>query len=215
MGSGSSVPSPKQPKKRKVGKHNERSIWNPERPEKGDQDKGETWKAVGVALSMWGRYEAALGQLFTAFVVGDGFPLVAGRIFGAIRTAEGRRDMLNHAADAYFAVRCEDTKDKEMFGAITKTLEKAMPVRNSIAHGVVAAYIPEGLHEPDGLCLQPQDYDSSKRDVWGAPKFAYTAVALTRFALEFGELTQPPQQLAAIIRMRARASRNKRHSPRT
>ncbi len=117
--------------------------------------------------------------------------------------------MLSHAGTAYFAIHSEDQEDERLFKKIVMSAQSSVSVRNNIAHGVVSVYFASSDSGPNGFCLQPQDYDSSKRTVWGSPSFAYTSAILLDFASEFAKLTADPHALARVIRARARASRDK------
>lgn len=67
----------------------------------GDADMNELYAAVGRALSQWERYEGHLALLFSAFVTGMETD-IARRAYCAVRTFEGRTDMLRAAAEAFF-----------------------------------------------------------------------------------------------------------------
>jgi hypothetical protein len=65
-------------------------------PEVGDKSIEETYAAVGRALSNWERYEWVLSHLFSV-IVSDTESEAARRAYGAVRTFEGRIDMLEAA----------------------------------------------------------------------------------------------------------------------
>ena len=146
-------------------KPREPSIWDrPPFPQKGDADEKEIWTAVGAAVSAWGEYEAKLGRLFTVFIAGDSPSPQAKRAFGRIRTFEGRRDLLRGSSEAFFHYRHGTPQEQDLLKGIIKDALCAAERRNDLAHGIAMAFTPEGKSEPDGSCLMPSYYDSSKRD---------------------------------------------------
>ena len=85
------------PEKAPIPKPFDRRPW----PTIGDRELDITYAAVGRALSSWERFEGILSLLFSAFVVNmerEG----ARRAYSAVRTFEGRAEMLKAASEAYF-----------------------------------------------------------------------------------------------------------------
>lgn len=184
------------------------SIWDrPPFPQQGDADKKEIWTAVGAAISAWGEYEAALGRLFTIFIAGDFPSPQAKRAFGGIRTFEGRRELLRGASEAFFHYQKGTLEEQVRFKAIFTVSWDAAARRNDLAHGITMAFTPEGKSEPNGFCLMPSYYDSSKRDPNDVAEFAYRSASINTFASGFEGLITAPLELGNSIISRIRESR--------
>jgi hypothetical protein len=192
----------------KGGKQKAPSIWDrPPFPQQGDADKKDIWTAVGAAISAWGEYEGALGRLFTIFIAGDFPSPQAKRAFGEIRTFEGRRDLLRGSSEAFFHYRKGTSAEQVRFKEILKDASHAVERRNDLAHGIAMAFTPEGKSEPDGFCLMPSYYDSSKRDPNDIAEFAYRSASINTFASGFENLITAPLELGNSIIARIRESR--------
>jgi hypothetical protein len=184
------------------------SIWDrPPFPQQGDADKKEIWTAVGAAISAWGEYESALGRLFTIFIAGEFPSPQAKRAFGEIRSFEGRRDLLRGASEAFFHYRRGTSREQVWFKAILKEASHAVERRNDLAHGIALAFTPEGKSEPNGFCLLPSYYDSSKRDPNDVAEFAYRSASINVFASGFKNLVNDPMELGSSIISRIRERR--------
>ena len=201
------APKTKREEKQKPPNPWERLPW----PEHGDLDRKETFAGVGIALTQWAHYEAALCRLFSAFIAQDRDSHAARRAFGAVRTFEGRMDMLEAAASTYFAYFNDEDLQKN-WTEIRKLGKHYSQRRNEIAHGAVLPFYPKIVGSgpnPDGVCLLPAEIDTKKQDVWGRATFAYNAESLNHYAYEFSNLTQAPQRLAVSIVMAAQAAKEK------
>ncbi len=126
-------------------------VWTPTLPASGDQKEDGIWLGVGMALSAWGRYEAALGRLFAHLVTLDRASLALERAFGAVNTFEARRQMLKQAGLTYFAYHTQHSDLKRTFDLIIRDRMKASPVRNNIAHGLVLKYFSMELMMHSGF----------------------------------------------------------------
>ncbi len=114
------------------------SIWDrPPFPQRGDADKKEIWTAVGAAISAWGEYEGALGRLFTIFIAGEFPSPQAKKAFGAIRSFEGRRDLLRGASEAFFHYRKGTSEEQSCLKEIMRDAAHAVERRNDLAHGIL------------------------------------------------------------------------------
>lgn len=181
------------------------------RPARGDDDPQVTFAAVGNALTQWAHYETALSRLFSAFIALDRDTEAGRRAFGAVRTFEGRLDMLRATADIYFATFPDATLQTDWVEA-QKLGKKYGERRNEIAHGAVLPLLsekptPDGAS--DGVCLAPAQIDPKKRDVRGVPLFYYNAASLNHYADEFSKLKDEPYRIARTIVERAQTSREK------
>jgi hypothetical protein len=184
------------------------SIWDrPPFPQQGDADKKEIWTAVGAAISAWGEYEAALGRLFTIFIAGEFPSPQARRAFGRIRSFEGRRELLRGASEAFFHYQKGTSQEQDLLKIIIKDAWNAAERRNDLAHGIVMPFTPEGKSEPDGFCLMPSHYDSSKRDPNDVADFAYRSARINTFTSGFEGLITAPIELGNSIVARIRQSR--------
>jgi hypothetical protein len=183
------------------------SIWDrPPFPQQGDADKKEIWTAVGAALSTWGEYEGALGRLFTIFMAGEFPSPQAKRVFGGIRSFEGRRDLLRGSSEAFFHYREGTSVEQVCFKTILRDASLAVERRNDFAHGIAMAFTPEGKSEQDGFCLMPSYYDSSKRDPNDIAGFAYRSASINTLTSRFEDLITAKLELGTAIVTRIRQS---------
>jgi hypothetical protein len=171
-------------------------------PSDGDVDEDKLYAAIGRFLSEWERYESILSFVFAAFVTSEHFA-IARRAYSAVRTFEGRADMLRASSQTYFYLH-PDEPLQEQFKAIIKAAASFSPRRNDIAHGAVDRY----LHEPpllapvprsDKFALFPSFATFKDRDVEGVPTYCYTTNELEYFRMEFLKLRNPAAQLASHI----------------
>ena len=111
--------------------------WDPRPwPESGDDNEDVTFAAVGRALTEWARFETALSRLFAGFIAIDRDSKAARRAFGAVRTFEGRMDMIRAAAISYFS-HFPDEPLKATWDDLAKRAKLFGERRNEIAHGAV------------------------------------------------------------------------------
>src|SRR5438552_17358888 len=103
-------------------------------PVNGDADINKTYASVGLFLSQWERYEGVLSLLFSAFV-SRSQNKAARRAYVAVRTFEGRAEMLRAASSAYFDEH-PDEKLQEAFKTVVKEATCFCPRRNDVAYGV-------------------------------------------------------------------------------
>jgi hypothetical protein len=137
-------------------------------PQTGDATANETYAAVGCALSSWERHEAALSFLFAAFV-SEGTSRIARRAYNAIRTFEGRAEMLKAASHSFFAAYPDEEMQKR-FKDILRNAKEFSARRNDIAHGCVAYFEDNGIEElihlsSDTFALFPSFSNVKDRDL--------------------------------------------------
>ena len=186
----------------------------PPKPAEGDAAKTGIWTAVGAALSAWGEYESELGRLFTICVTWDYPSPQLMRAFGAVRTFEGRRDMLRGASEGFFSLNRWASSRQAAMKEIIREGSKAFERRNELAHGIVMPFRPEGSTEPAGFCLMPSYYDMKKRQVHsGLPDYSYTAANIEVFRAGFEALARPPHELANHLIREIRERRRGRSLP--
>jgi hypothetical protein len=108
-------------------------------PDNGDPDPQITFAAVGEALSHWEHLEGLIASLFASFVSDHADYVPAKRAYVAVRTFEGRMEMLRASAEAFFdAFPDKDVQDT--YQTFLKSVKEFAPRRNDIAHGVVAEF---------------------------------------------------------------------------
>jgi hypothetical protein len=114
-------------------------------PDKGDASADMVYSSVGRTLSTWEAYDAQLGLLFSAFVnSSEENYLPAFRAYSAVRTFEGRVEMLRASSQTFFFTRPSE-EQQAAFGQIVRRAKSFGPIRNDIAHGIVEWYRPEGM----------------------------------------------------------------------
>jgi hypothetical protein len=188
-------------------------------PARGDAEMDKLYAAVGRLLSQWERYEATLALLFSGFVAGfDNKP--ARRAYSAVRTFEGRAEMLRAASTAYFAEH-PDEKIQEAFKTVLKEATCFAPRRNDIAHGVVDFFFPEAAFASgniDGYIVEntyglyPTAASFKERSLANAPTYCYTSAELDYFHGHFFRLVSEAIKVAGLIlRGRRRRPSLQRH----
>ena len=111
-------------------------------PKMGDPTVEIIYEAVGRALSSWEIYEGLQSVLFSAFVTPNFQTKAAMRAYSAVRTFEGRNEMLRAASQAYFHEQPEVELQDE-FKSILSTAASFSPRRNEITHASVNTFTSE------------------------------------------------------------------------
>jgi hypothetical protein len=158
-------------------------------------------------LSQWERYEAHLSLLFSAFVSGTG-SAIATRAYCAVRTFEGRAEMLRAASDAYFKIWPSD----EMLAQFKRVLSEATcysPRRNDIAHGAVDLWYhtaPRSIDHPPPIlgkwALYPSRVNFRDTEVLqyiNVATYCYSSKELDYFYEKFNEITHTPSALIGTL----------------
>lgn len=160
-------------------------------PSKGDNSSQDIYIAVGRALTTWEEFEGFLSLLF-AELVGSRNTQAARQAYCAVRTFEGRSEMLKAASSAYFHDFPNNDFRKNILDLI-KEAKNLAPRRNEIAHGIVRDFYE--LPHPDippfrtgQYALFPTYADSKKRDVNTNPSYCYTSVELNHYTEQFIKL---------------------------
>lgn len=174
-------------------------------PKRGTRGLPKLYAAIGRTLSQWERYEHELSHLFATLVT-DGYPTAAERAFSAVRTFEGRSDMLRAASEAYFYGWPNDKLQNE-FKDIFRDAKGFSERRNEIAHGMVDHFEPlpfpesprYGGHRRASYALYPSSASFKTRALSGVPAYCYAAPELDYFYLEFRKLMNPAIRLAPQI----------------
>ena len=183
------------------------SLWDrPPSAAQGDSDKKEIWAAVGRALTSWGEYENQLGRLFNVLLTADFPSPQARRAFGAIRTFDGRLELLRGASEGFFHYRKGTPDEQKKFKDIFKDGKSAVERRNDIAHGMVMPFDWPPSSD-NGFCLYPSYYDRQKRDLNDLPAFCWNSKSINEIADNFDLLAPQAEALGNIIISRIRERR--------
>jgi hypothetical protein len=147
-----------------------------------DADASKTYTAVGVALTQWEFCEMSFGALYSAFVKPTGGNHIVLRVYGTILAAGTRREMIEAAAEVYFAC-FPDTA-------------LAAARRNEIAHGVVM-----GMGNPSQFFLIPSFFATKKRKLdMISGKYQLGAAEIDTFRKGFSELSSRALKLMQDVR---------------
>jgi hypothetical protein len=168
----------------------------------GDVDQDLLYTSVGRALSEWERYDTGLAFLFAAFVSPTD-PSIGRRAYSAVRTFEGRLEMLRAASEAHFTLH-PNAEFLAQFKAILRDASVYSQRRNDIAHGTVDHYqleppAPLQLPAPDAYGLFPSFASFRERDIYDVPNYCYTSPELEYFRRWFLILRRPVGDLSLGI----------------
>jgi hypothetical protein len=174
-------------------------------PDLGDPDPQITFAAVGEALSHWEHLEGLIASLFASFVSDHGDNLPAKRAYVAVRTFEGRMEMLRASAEAFFSA-FPDEGLQDTYQKFLKSVKEFAPRRNDIAHGVVAEFyrnIDNGLvYVPGYFALYPTIASFKQRSIDGIPAYCMGSAEIKYFSNRFRSLLKPSADLRADIDMK-------------
>jgi hypothetical protein len=172
-----------------------RNPWDtPGFPDDGDAKPDMTYAAVGRALSQWEKFESELAELFAVFAGGVPTSLPAVRAYGSIQTFRGRADMIEAAAEGFFAVFPDDDLATRINDFMIRA-RNFSPRRNDIAHGVVhTAVWPSGQK---GSGLFPAKYATKKNTLQVPFDPAAKGQRLT-YAYTSAEIDSMRQQFQAL-----------------
>src|SRR5262249_62128295 len=124
------------------------------------------------------------------------------RASAAVRTFEGRAEMLRAASEIWFDSNSRPDLLTD-FKAILSAITSYAPRRNDIAHGVVDAWLPEPATASSklatGWALFPSYASFKDRDVKDLPKYCYTSTEIDYFEKEFSKLIEPVNGLASHL----------------
>jgi hypothetical protein len=189
---------------------------------RGGQSEKMTYAAVALALSRWTRFELNMAGLFAAVAGNSDHTRVGVMLaFGAVRTFEGRAEMLKSAAAWFFSVQtvfsqkhasdpiCGPKAVLELqsrYNALAKAGNQFVARRNEIAHGVVN---PKNLSKvgknkwvqlvKPRFVLVPAYFEMSKHNLFSSPKFMYGSEELLHYAKEFERLANEAKSLTTSI----------------
>jgi hypothetical protein len=170
-------------------------------PKIGDANMETTHASVGRAISRWEVYDGVLSVLFSAFVSPSFTTKSAMRAYSAVRTFEGRLDMLRAASAAYF----DEQPETELLAAFKEVLRNAScfsPRRNEITHAAVANFLAEDGTVTDTYALYPAYVSFKERDLKNKPTYCMTSTEINYFDGYFLDLQKPVTDLASRIASR-------------
>jgi hypothetical protein len=170
---------------------------SPPIPERGTVSEADIYWSVGRALSLWEYFEFHLAILFNVLSDQSIVSPMVRRAYGAVASFGGRADLLNAAADAYFA-KFPDQTLKADVSKLLKTARRASIRRNDIAHGMVSAYNFENCKISDFVLL-PAAYRTNRHDLDWKPTYALTAEHIRAFIRQLQGLLSPTRDLSNRI----------------
>lgn len=204
-----------------TAKASKTNIWDaPPWPRRGDQSQDKLYASIGRAISEWERYESVLGFLFEN-LVGDTPCIAARRAYGAVRTFEGRSDMLRAASEAFFYATPDGILKDKTQTAFKEVLRYAIEFskrRNEIVHGVVDHFqkeppVPKRIPAGSTYALFPAYVTFKPRTIEGLPAYCYTSKELEHFRREFLKLKHPVHllcgEVVTLLAYRRASSRHK------
>jgi len=167
----------------------------------GDSAREPIWTAIGRASTNWGHFEGGVARVFGRLLGVNQTdvlqPMVA---YGAVRTFEGRLQMVRAVATRYF-MRMKMTDVPKELGERAAKLESPLRTytnkewrffaerRNDIIHGILAmhSFGPLGASDPL-FVLVPEYYDESKTREANIVEFMYSSSEIRYYADEFWRL---------------------------
>lgn len=170
-------------------------------PGAGDPTKEKTYEAVGRALSSWEIYEGILSVLFSVFVTPNLSTRGGMRAYHAVRTFEGRADMLRAASEAYFEEQPEESF-LTAFKEILRSAKSFGPRRNEITHAAVGNFRPLGGEITDTFALYPSYASFKDRDLKNQASYCMTSAEIDYFSSQFIDLQEPVRDLTSKISLR-------------
>lgn len=171
-------------------------------PAIGDATKEKTFEAVGRALTAWEMHEGVLSVLFASFVSPRLVTKAGMRAYSAVRTFEGRAEMLRAASSAYFDKQPDDTM-LTLFKRILTHSTCFSPRRNEITHASVYPFKDADGKETGAYALYPAYASFKERDLENTPSYCMTSTEIDYFAAQFESLRDPITDLTTQIAMKA------------
>lgn len=172
----------------------------PAKPTHSSDSRDDLYVAVGRALSSWDGIESILAEIFSLFL---GTPVSSNplqepgiRAFGSVVSFNGRAEMLEAAARAYFHNKKTPTAPLEMkFRALLNECRQFSGRRNDIAHGRVEFLVGGEFdwwpQKDDDYCwlFLPGLLAAKRYSLNHEPLFIYTKAELSYFNDQFDQLT--------------------------
>ena len=175
-------------------------------PKLGDSNIETTYAAVGRAISRWEIYDGILSVLFSAFISPSFNTKSAMRAYSAVRTFEGRLEMLRAASGAYF----DEQPDEKLLAEFKEILRHAScfaPRRNELTHAAVSFFLANeensiGTTVTNTYALYPAYASFKERDLKNKPSYCMTSVEIDYFGEHFLQLQKPVTDLSSGIASR-------------
>lgn len=171
-------------------------------PKRGSKSAERLYASIGRALSSWEYFEADLGVIFSLLAART-VSTPARRAYYAVRTFEGRAEMLQAASEAFFA-ECANSELQDEFKALYKSAKLFAPRRNDIAHGVVDHFRRDPLlgarKRFKSFALYPSFANYKDRALDQMPAYCYSAVEIDHYCYEFRGLVFSGGHLVEGIR---------------
>jgi hypothetical protein len=168
-------------------------------PVSGESTCEAIFTAVGRALTEWESHEGALSVLF-AVLVSPILKTKAGmRAYSAVRTFEGRAEMLRAASLASFDSDPDEGHQTEFKRILARSLSFS-PRRNEITHASVLRF---GSTDDETYALYPAYASFRERDLNNNPSYCMTAKEINYFADHFKSLRSPILDLTTGLSTRA------------
>jgi hypothetical protein len=170
-------------------------------PKIGDADIEITYASVGRAISRWEAYDGILSVLFSAFVSPGFTTRGAMRAYSAVRTFEGRLEMLRAASQAYF----DEQPDEKLLAGFKDILRSAScfaPRRNELTHAAVGRFISDDRAAAKTYALYPAYASFKERDLRNKPTYCMTSVEIDYFSEHFFRLQKPVTALTGLMARR-------------
>lgn len=169
-------------------------------PRKGTRSVPKMYEGVGRALSAWERLEGALSLLFSELIESES--KAARRSYNAVRTWQGRSEMLQAASETYF-LKNPDKEAQNKFKEVYKNAKNFSDRRHDIAHGVVD-YFDKWPSSGRSIakasyCLHPSYSNTKDRTQDEMPEYCYTAPELDYFFEQFTLMIRPAFDLTVEL----------------
>jgi hypothetical protein len=126
--------------------------------DKGDESLIAIYTSVGLHLSSWEMLEMFMSMLFSTLI--GSYSHAAVRAYGAISSANGRREALEQAGQVFFHENDLPKEFEKFFGKLMDHFREAGARRNEIAHGVASKLQIDNVSR--GCFLAPPQYNSRK-----------------------------------------------------
>lgn len=167
----------------------------------GDAARESIFTAIGRATVNWGFFEGGVARVFSRLLGANQTdvlqPMVA---YGAVRTFEGRLEMVRAVATRYFMRMRMDDVPKELQERAakleaplrthtTKEWREFAARRNDIIHGILSVHLFGAAGESEPLwVLVPEYYDEKKTREVNIVEFIYSSSEINYYAEQFWKI---------------------------
>ncbi len=166
---------------------------------RGDRVANKMLTSVGAALSAWEHCEKSFGTIYVAFAEPSNDTHVVPRTYGATLAAGMRREMIQAAAETYFA-KFKIDSHSESLKALLTLYQSGAARRNEIAHGVVMSG-PPTPNKASAYFLFPSLSSSPKQKLSRQdPKYRFNSRDINRYRKCFDELAARAREFEQGLR---------------